>query len=236
VVVSADYWQPFLLNAGNGKRRQRYVAEWAQALREMAAAKPEVVLPMHGAAMTSLTEAQDKLLAAADMLDSAVTQVANGLNADKRPDEIVASVKLPEKLQGRTDMVETYNRFQDIAKMVLKEDGGWWNGVPSDWSPAPLSAFGSEIVEMSGGIDKVIARIRVLQDVNPALACKLADMVYFAAPENKDVLQVSLDAYSKRISPGVPTQEINVYMEHMLNLKQRLKHLDKQTNINAAVN
>ena len=39
VVVTADYWQPFLLNAGNGKRRQRHVAEWAQALRDMAATK-----------------------------------------------------------------------------------------------------------------------------------------------------------------------------------------------------
>jgi len=226
VVVSADFWQPFLLNAGNGKRRQRHVAEWAQALRDMAATRPQRVLPMHGAAMVSGAEAQDKLLAAAQMLDSAVTQVANGLNDDKRPDEIVDAVKLPEKLQGRTDMAQTYNRFQDVAKMVLKEDGGWWNGVPSDWSPAPLSAFGSEIVDLSGGIDKLTARIRVLQDVNPALACKLADMAYFAAPDNKDVLQASLDAYSRRIVPGVPTQEVTVYLEHMLTLKQRLKHLN----------
>ncbi|VVN96251.1 MBL fold metallo-hydrolase [Pseudomonas fluorescens] len=234
VVVSADYWQPFLLNAGNGKRRQRHVAEWAQALRDMAGARPEWVLPMHGAAMSSAAEAQDKLLAAADMLDSAVTQVADGLNAAKRPDEIVASVRLPEKLQGRTDMAETYNRFQDVAKMVLKEDGGWWNGVPSDWAPAPLSAFGSEMVELSGGIDKVTTRIRALQETDPALACKLADLAYFAAPDNKDVLQVSLDAYSKRIAPGIPTQELTVYLEHMLDLKQRLKHLDKQPSLDTA--
>ena len=79
---------------------------------------------------------------------------------------------------------------------------------------------------LSGGIDKLTARIRVLQDVNPALACKLADMAYFAAPDNKDVLQASLDAYSRRIVPGVPTQEVTVYLEHMLTFKQRLKHLN----------
>ncbi|UVE17465.1 MBL fold metallo-hydrolase [Pseudomonas sp. LS44] len=225
IVVSADYWQPFLLNAGNGKRRQRYVAEWAQALRDMAGTKPELVLPMHGAAMTSPAEAQDKLLASADMLDSAVTQVIDGLNANKRPDEIVASVKLPERLQGRADMVETYNRFQNVASMVLKEYGGWWDGIPSDWDPAPRSDSSKELVEMSGGIDKVTARIRVLLDVNPALACQLADIAYFAAPDNADVLQVAMDAYAKRIVPGIPTQELTVYMEHMLSLKQRQKAL-----------
>lgn len=225
VVVSADYWQPFLLNAGNGKRRQRHVAEWAQALRDMAGAKPELVLPMHGAAMTSPAEAQDKLLAAADMLDSAVTQVVEGLNAGKRPDEIVASVKLPERLQGRADMVETYVRFKNIASMVLKEYGGWWNGIPSDWDPAPRPVFSNELIEMSGGVDKVIARIRTLMETNPPLACQLADVAYFAAPDNKEVLQVALDAYVKRVTPGIPTQELTVYLGHMLSLKQRLKDL-----------
>lgn len=234
VVVSADYWQPFLLNAGNGKRRQRHVAEWSQALRDMAATGATRVLPMHGAAMTSAAEVQDKLLAAADMLDSAVTQVANGLNADMRPDQIAAAAKLPEALQGRPDMAETYNRFQDVAKMVLKEYGGWWDGVPSNWSPAPLADLSNELVQLSGGIDKITARVQALQDVNPALACKLADIAYFAAPDNKDVLQVSLDAYAKRIVPGVPTQELTVYLEHMLSLKQRLKHLSTASDLKTA--
>ncbi|MES2869625.1 MAG: alkyl sulfatase dimerization domain-containing protein [Pseudomonadota bacterium] len=234
VVVSADYWQPFLLNAGNGKRRQRHVAEWSQALRDMAATGATRVLPMHGAAMTSAAEVQDKLLAAADMLDSAVTQVASGLNADMRPDQIAAAAKLPEALQGRPDMAETYNRFQDVAKMVLKEYGGWWDGVPSNWSPAPLADLSNELVQLSGGIDKITARVQALQDVNPALACKLADIAYFAAPDNKDVLQVSLDAYAKRIVPGVPTQELTVYLEHMLSLKQRLKHLSTASDLKTA--
>lgn len=227
IVVSADYWQPFLLNAGNGKRRQRYVAEWAQALRDMAAAKPDMLLPMHGPALTSATEVQDKLLASADMLSSAVDQVIAGLNADKRPDEIVASVQLPEKLRGRKDMAETYVRFKNIASMVLKEYGGWWNGIPSEWDPASREAFSKQIVAMSGGVDKVNAQIKQLSKTNPALACQLADIAFFAAPSNKDVLQTALDAYAQRIQPGMPTQELTVYTHHMLDLKSKLKQVSK---------
>jgi hypothetical protein len=36
VLACADYFQGFLPNAGNGKRVQRYVEEWADALDHMA--------------------------------------------------------------------------------------------------------------------------------------------------------------------------------------------------------
>lgn len=228
VVISADYWQPFLLNAGNGKRRQRHVAEWAQALRDMAAAKPNLLLPMHGPALTSAAEARDKLLASADMLDSAVNQVIEGLNANYRPDEIVASVKLPEKLQSRKEMAETYVRFKNVASMVLKEYGGWWNGIPSEWDPASRETFSKQIVAMSGGLDRVNQQIRQLSNTDSALACQLADIAYFAAPRNTEVLQTALDAYAKRVTPGMPTQELTVYIQHMLNLKSQLKTVTQQ--------
>jgi glyoxylase-like metal-dependent hydrolase (beta-lactamase superfamily II) len=50
-VVVADYYQVFLPNAGNGRRRQRQPDEWAVALRDMAALGAETMLPMHGPAV-----------------------------------------------------------------------------------------------------------------------------------------------------------------------------------------
>jgi glyoxylase-like metal-dependent hydrolase (beta-lactamase superfamily II) len=47
-LASADYYQGFLPNAGNGKRYQRHVEEWVVALREMAALEPTILLPAHG--------------------------------------------------------------------------------------------------------------------------------------------------------------------------------------------
>ncbi|MDH3707541.1 MAG: MBL fold metallo-hydrolase, partial [Acidimicrobiia bacterium] len=44
-VASADYYQGFLPNAGNGKRVQRYIEEWAEALRDMVALSPRHLLP-----------------------------------------------------------------------------------------------------------------------------------------------------------------------------------------------
>ena len=55
------------------------------------------------------------------------------------------------------------------------------------------------------------------------LACQLADIAYFAEPSNQDVLQTALDAYALRVQPGMPTQELTVYIQHMLTLKSQLK-------------
>lgn len=225
IVVSADYHQPFLPNAGNGKRRQRYAAEWAQALRDMAAQKPDVVLPMHGPAMTTPAEIQDKLKATADMLDSVVKQVTTGLNAGKRQYEVAASIELPDRLKKRDDMDEYYNRIEDVGKMVLKQYSGWWDDVPSHWTPAPMASQAKDIVKLAGGIDKLVAHTRSLLQTDPVLACHMADWAYFAAPNNPEVLQVALEAYAKRIEPGVPAQEINVYLSHMTDLKWQLNQL-----------
>ena len=162
------------------------------------------------------------------MLDSAENQVIEGLNANYRPDEIVASVKLPEKLQSRKEMAETYVRFKNVASMVLKEYGGWWNGIPSEWDPASRETFSKQIVAMSGGLDRVNQQIRQLSNTDSALACQLADIAYFAAPRNTEVLQTALDAYAKRVTPGMPTQELTVYIQHMLNLKSQLKTVTQQ--------
>jgi glyoxylase-like metal-dependent hydrolase (beta-lactamase superfamily II) len=226
VVVSADYHQPFLPNAGNGKRRQRYVLEWADALRAMAATQPDRVLPMHGPAMTTPAEVQDKLIAVARALEAVDTQVVDGLNAGKRQHEVAASVTLPQELAARPDMEEYYVRVQDIGKMVLREYSGWWDDVPSNWSPAPLALQGREIAALAGGTAKLLQRSRALFDSDPALACHLADWALQAEPDSAEALRTGIDAYANRIRPGVPAQEINVYVSHMSELTHRLRQLD----------
>ena len=97
---SADYYQPFLPNAGNGKRRQRHLREWAGALTDMADRNPEIVLPMHGPAITDGAEAQDRLRAHASILDGVVDQVLVGLNAGLRRQEVADSVTNSSRIRG----------------------------------------------------------------------------------------------------------------------------------------
>jgi alkyl sulfatase BDS1-like metallo-beta-lactamase superfamily hydrolase len=225
-VVSGDLHQPFLPNAGNGKRRQRHVQEWAKALRDMAAVKPELLLPMHGPAMTDSAEIQDKLDVVATTFESIDQHVVDGLNAGLRQDEVVATVKLPEDLENHPQLETYYNTVQDIAKMVAREYSGWWDGAPAQWTPAPRAAQGRVIAELAGGVDGLIQRARQLLDTDPLLASHLADWAFNGHPDNPAVLQLGIDTYTRRIQPGLPLQEINVYLSHLVELKVRLAQLE----------
>ncbi|MCL5041326.1 MAG: MBL fold metallo-hydrolase [Gammaproteobacteria bacterium] len=226
LVVSADLWQPFLPNAGNGKRRQRYVGDWARALRSMIALKPNILLPMHGSAMHGFEEIEDKLGATALVFESAVNQVTEGLNSGLRRDQIIENMQMPKELVGRPDMAETYNRFSDIGKTVFKEYNGWWDGVPSNFTEADFVSKGAALADMSGGRDKFLAHVNKLSDSNIKLASYFSDIAYYSWPKDPDVLSLSLDVYAKRITPDVPTQELTIYLSHMAELMHALKSLD----------
>lgn len=226
VVVAADYFQGgFLLNAGNGKRRQRYPLDWAQALRDMVALRPARVLPMHGPALIDEAQIQDRLSAQARMLDSIAEQVLVGLNNGTRRDLVVERVALPPELARRDDARPLYNSVRDIANMVVKQYSGWWDDMPSHWAPAPLAVEARELAALAGGAHPLIQRALTLAPQSPALASQLADWAWLAAPDDAVVLRGAMDVYRRRVAAPLPTQEALVYAEHMTRLQLKLDQL-----------
>ena len=225
VVVSADYFQGFLPNAGNGKRRQRYPEDWAQALREMAALKPVLLLPMHGPAITDAAEIADRLPAQADMLDAISRQVVDGLNAGMRRDLVTDRVALPPELAQRGDARPLYVSARDIGRMVASEHSGWWDDIPSHWEPAPLAAEAREMAALAGGARRLVERAAALAGTDIALASHLADWAWLADDQDPAVVRGALDVYATRVAQPLPTQEALVYAEHMARLQLRLAEL-----------
>lgn len=223
-VVTADYYQGFFPNAGNGKRRQRFPKEWGEALAAMADLKPTLALPMHGAAITSEGEIQDHFRAHAFALLSIHDQTLAGLNAGKMREEVVNSITLPRELLAREDMRQIYTSTKDVAKMVIHQYSGWWNDVPSQWNPATSREQAGEIVFLAGGIGKITDRARALMEKAPAQAAHLADIAWFAEPDNVEVIKTAIEVYAKRIGQDTTTQEALVYLEHLARLQARLTH------------
>lgn len=234
IVASADYFQGFLPNAGNGKRRQRYPEEWAQALRDMAALKPQLLLPAHGPAITEPQEIQDRLPAQALMLESISEQVVSGLNSGERRDLVIEQVALPAELAKRSDARELYVSAKDIGRMVVSEYSGWWDDIPSHWRPAPLANEAKELVQLAGGAKPMIERAVALASSNPELASHLADWAWYADSNDPEVVLGALNVYSQRVARPLPTQEALVYAEHMARLQLKLNELSGSKSSQAA--
>ena len=212
-VATGDYYQGFLPNAGNGKRRQRYIKEWIEALREMSAREPEFLLGMHGAAVSGQDAVAEALNITADAMQYARDHAVEGLNLGLRKDQIAASLDWPERFAEHPLLELSYNRPADIARMAAMRYTGWWDDIPSHFAPMVFEEEAAEAVQLAGGVARLDERARALLDTNPVLASRLADWAYYGAPNDPVAKRLFIDVYMQRIAaPDTPLQESLVYL------------------------
>jgi alkyl sulfatase BDS1-like metallo-beta-lactamase superfamily hydrolase len=193
-IASADYYQGFLPNAGNGKRVQRYLEEWSDALTAMADLQPAILLPAHGEALDDPALIQENLRAHAEVLRYVIDHTLAGLNAGQRKDQIFGSLELPPHLAEHPSLNIQYVTPQDLSKMVIRRYTGWWDDVPSHWTPASQQAQGRLIVELAGGMAGADRRARALADEGAlARATHQADGGVYAGPGAPKAPALGLD-------------------------------------------
>lgn len=225
-LASADYYQGFLPNAGNGKRYQRHVEEWSAAMKEMAALEPEALLPAHGAPITDTATIVENFLVLAEAFDYITNHTIDGLNAGKRKDLIHQSLQMPEHLANHPSLNVQYVTANDISKMLIKQYTGWWDDIPSNWTPASMEDQGNMIIELAGGNVTAItryARNLITQDIQ--LASHLTDWLFYARPNNAEVQQLVFDVYKSRIlDPDTNTMEMLTYLDQMTAARERARN------------
>lgn len=229
-IFTADYYQGFLPNAGNGKRMQRYIEEWADALRKMAAAQPLHLVPMHGEYLSDPAVINERLTTTAEALEFITDQVVDGLNRGERKDVIAANLEWPQRFADNPVLDPQYNRPQDIARMVAKRWTGWWDDIPSHFPPMTFEEEAREAVRLAGGIEQIDSRARELLPVQPRLAARLADWARYGEPDNPVALQLAIDVYLARLAdPDTPLQEGTVYLDAAAEARSLLEALKQET-------
>lgn len=227
MLATADYYQGFLPNAGNGKRAQRHVKEWIVALREMAALNAEFVLPAHGDAITDPARIESELLMLAEAFEYIWEHTIDGLNKGLRKDQIAESATLPPHLINEHSLREHYVTYKDVSKMIMKRYTGWWDDLPSHWTPSTPEARAAIIVAMAGGVEQLDARARALQQTDLVMATHLAEWAWLAEPDNPIAQQLLLDIFRTRVlDDNTMTQETLAFLDMMT--EAMLKKMETQ--------
>jgi len=199
-------------NAGNPQKVQRYVVEWAAALREMAALSPELLLPGHGLPIAGATRVREALLDTAAYLESLVQQTLERLNAGETIYEIVQGVRAPAELAAKPYLLPVYDEPEFIVRNLVRCFGGWYSGVPSELKPAPRQALASEVVSLAGGIGKVLERAQALLEAGEArLAAHFADWAADAEPGESEVHALRATVYRKLLETSTSTMSKGIY-------------------------
>ena len=151
-------------NAGNPQKVQRYAAEWAEALRAMAARGPEILVPGHGVPIVGAARVRQALDDTAQWLEHLVTETVSRMNAGATLDQILAEVRPPAHLADRPYLHAVYDDPEYVVRNIWRLYGGWWDGVPAHLQPAPQAAVAREVAALAGGADALVARARQLAE------------------------------------------------------------------------
>jgi alkyl sulfatase BDS1-like metallo-beta-lactamase superfamily hydrolase len=186
-------------NAGNPQKAQRYAAEWAIALREMASRDAELLIPGHGAPIFGADRVGQALTDTAEWLESLVSQTLALMNAGATLEDVLRAVKPPAHLAERRYLQPVYDEPDYVVRNLWRLYGGWYDGVPAHLKPAPEAEIGREIAALAGGVDGLIARARaVAAEGRLELASHLIDWAAAAEPGHRDAHAARAEIYERR--------------------------------------
>jgi alkyl sulfatase BDS1-like metallo-beta-lactamase superfamily hydrolase len=185
-------------NAGNPQKVQRYALEWAQALRRMIAQGPELLLPAHGLPIEGKARIAMVLDDIASSLESLVTQVIDMMNSGETLNTIIHTVKVPQSVLDKPYMRPFYDEPDFVVRNIWRLYGGWWDGAASRLKPSPDAVVAQELAALAGGADVLMKRALAVADSDLRLACHLADLAGWAAPEDGAIHADRAAIYDKR--------------------------------------
>jgi alkyl sulfatase BDS1-like metallo-beta-lactamase superfamily hydrolase len=186
-------------NAGNPQKVQRYLSDWATALREMASLGPEVMLAGHGLPIFGRDRIVAALTDTADLLDSIEDQTLALMNEGKNLDQVLHQVEVPAHLMEKPYLRPVYDHPQFLVRNVWRRYGGWYDGEPDNLLPAPRAQQAREWVGLAGGVGAVLDRVRALVDEGDLrLACHLLEFAVLAEPGSREAHEVRAEVYRAR--------------------------------------
>jgi alkyl sulfatase BDS1-like metallo-beta-lactamase superfamily hydrolase len=199
-------------NCGNPQKVQRYPREWSQALREMAALRPELLLPGHGWPIAGAERIQEALGDTADLLDHLVDETLAMMNAGARLDDIVHTVRAPDHLLDRPYLRPVYDEPEFVVRTVWRLYGGWYDGNPAHLKPAPDAALAAELAALAGGAGALADRAEALAEAGDLrLAGHLAELAAQAAPDDAVVHRVRAAVFARRAGEEASTMSQGVF-------------------------
>lgn len=198
-------------NAGNPQKVQRYVGDWALALRDMAACGAELMLCGHGLPIVGAERIRQALLDTAELLDSIEEQTLALMNRGTTLDRVIHSVEIPERLRTLPYLQPVYDHPQFIVRNVWRRFGGWYDGEPDNLLPAPRDQQAAEWVALAGGVGSVLQRARDLAAAGDLrMACHLVEYAVLADPSSAEAHETRSAVYAARSGQQTSSMARNI--------------------------
>ncbi len=213
VLCTGDLFIYAIPNAGNPQKVQRYAAEWAEGLKNMAAMESEYLLPGHGFPIVGKKRVHEALINTARLLEHLDSETVRLMNEGASLDRIIHSVGIPAELTALPYLQPVYDEPEFILQNIYRLYGAWYDGRPSHLKPAPEAALALEVAELAGGSVQLAEKALDFSDrKDHRMACHLADWAVLATPEEPRVREAAGQIYLARAMEEPSTMAMGIYI------------------------
>jgi uncharacterized sulfatase len=155
-----NYYHSFPnLYAIRGTRFRDYNT-WAASLDLLAGLNAEVLAPGHTMPVFGAEQIRDTLTAYRDAIRFVVDKSVEGMDAGLSIDDLVASVKLPERLASKPYLQEFYGSVEYAVRAFYSGQIGWFDGNPTNLKPLTALERARRVARLAGGEQKLVGELR----------------------------------------------------------------------------
>ena len=210
ILMPGDLFIWALPNAGNPQKVQRYVSDWASALREMDTRGAHVMIPGHGFPIVGAERIHQALTETAALLEDIEAQVLSLMNQGQSLDEVYQAVEFSQPPQPYLSSVYDDPRF--LIRMIWRQYGGWWDGEYDTLLPASKTELAQTWVRLSGGLDPVLAQAAIeLSADRLDIAAHLIEAAFHTAPTDPQVHALRARIYRARANAQSASMPRNLF-------------------------
>ncbi len=190
-------------------------------LREI---RPKYMIGCHGLPIQDREQAYEIATAHRDAYAFIYDQSIRAINRGMTPDEMAATIRLPEHLAEHPWLFPAYVDSEYNVRGQYRGLVGWYAEDTADLHPPTTKEMGSVMIEGFGGSNKVIDRARTaFQEKKYNLCAKLLSYVIAVEPDNRKARQLKADALrcmAQTTRSGIQTR--NFLLTHALHLEGKL--------------
>lgn len=173
----------------------RPVEKWIESLNKMLALNADYVIPGHMQPVTGAKTVKEALTAYRDGIKSVWDQTISGIARGMTPDELVQTVRLPDKLARNPYLQEYYGSVAFTVRGIYAQQAGWFDGNATHMYPLTEKERATRLLAMTGGKDNMLTTAqKSLTAGDYQWAAEQADYVLAVEPRNTEARKLKAEA------------------------------------------
>ena len=194
----------------------RSVRLWADSLDKMVTRDAAALVGGHTDPVLGEEKVREVLTDYRDAVQYIHDETVKGMNRGLTPDELAATVRLPERLANRPYLRPFYGHPEWGVRSVFTGYLGWFDGNPTNLFRLPPREEAERFAELAGGAENLRTAAREALDggdgADAQWAAQLADRLLALDPDDAAVKTLKADALTELARRSMTATARNYYL------------------------